>query len=138
MERHPRKPASWAIACLEDICVIKDGMRVPVNQDDRMARIEGKSPSELYPYYGATGAVGWIDDYIFEGEHVLVGEDGAPFFDPIPTPPGEKAALRPQSNNEDVRSLHRCPLDLDVNHRPPSRPESGDFRARVSHKERIL
>lgn len=85
MERHPRKPASWAIACLEDICVIKDGMRVPVNQDDRMARIEGKSPSELYPYYGATGAVGWIDDYIFEGEHVLVGEDGAPFFDPIRT-----------------------------------------------------
>jgi type I restriction enzyme S subunit len=33
------------------------------------------------PYYGATGRVGWIDDYLFDEELVLVGEDGAPFFD---------------------------------------------------------
>ena len=33
------------------------------------------------PYYGATGQVGWIDDYLFDEELVLVGEDGAPFLD---------------------------------------------------------
>ena len=37
--------------------------------------------SELYPYYGATGQVGFIDDYITDGEYVLLGEDGAPFLD---------------------------------------------------------
>ena len=38
---------------------------------------------DLYPYYGATGQVGLIDDFIFEGEHILLGEDGAPFLDPF-------------------------------------------------------
>lgn len=35
----------------------------------------------MYPYYGATGQVGFIDDYITDGEYVLLGEDGAPFLD---------------------------------------------------------
>ena len=39
------------------------------------------TPNELYPYYGATGQVGLIDDYKIEGEYLLVGEDGAPFLD---------------------------------------------------------
>jgi type I restriction enzyme S subunit len=33
------------------------------------------------PYYVATGQVGWIDAHLFEEELVLLGEDGAPFFD---------------------------------------------------------
>ena len=33
------------------------------------------------PYYGATGQVGWIDDYLTNEELVLLGEDGAPFLD---------------------------------------------------------
>ena len=33
------------------------------------------------PYYGATGQVGWIDDYLFDEELVLLGEDGAPFLE---------------------------------------------------------
>lgn len=37
---------------------------------ERAKRIKGKSRSELYPYYGATGEVGLIDDFIFEGEHL--------------------------------------------------------------------
>ncbi|MDP1994607.1 MAG: restriction endonuclease subunit S, partial [Ignavibacteria bacterium] len=32
-------------------------------------------------YYGATGQVGWIDDFLFNEELLLLGEDGAPFFD---------------------------------------------------------
>lgn len=37
----------------------------------------------MYPYYGATGQVGWIDDYLFDEELFLLGEDGAPFLDQI-------------------------------------------------------
>ena len=81
MESCRGRTESWVVARLEDVCVIDDSRRVPVNQDDRTARIVGRSVSELYPYYGATGMVGWIDGYIFEGEHVLLGEDGAPFLD---------------------------------------------------------
>ena len=33
------------------------------------------------PYYGATGQVGWIDKPLFDEELLLLGEDGAPFFD---------------------------------------------------------
>ena len=55
---------------------ILDSRRVPVNSEERKKRV-GK-----IPYYGATGQVGWIDDYLFDEELVLLGEDGAPFLDP--------------------------------------------------------
>ncbi|MEX2488718.1 MAG: restriction endonuclease subunit S [Pseudomonadales bacterium] len=76
-------PESWGQANLEDICDILDSFRIPVNNSERSKRIAGKLPDKLYPYYGATGQVGVIDDYIFEGEHILLGEDGAPFLDPF-------------------------------------------------------
>ena len=58
---------------------ILDNLRKPINSDERSKRI--KSAIHLYPYYGATGQTGVIDDYIFDGEYVLLGEDGAPFLD---------------------------------------------------------
>lgn len=61
-----------------DIC---DTLRKPINSKERSKRIVEKKQSELYPYYGATGQVGYIDDYITDGEYVLLGEDGAPFLD---------------------------------------------------------
>ena len=64
---------------------ILDTLRKPVNAKERQARIEGKSIDELYPYYGATGQVGYIDGYISDGEYVLLGEDGAPFLNPTAT-----------------------------------------------------
>lgn len=76
-------PKSWEQPALEEVCEILDSRRIPVNNAERQKRIAGKKPTELYPYYGATGQVGVIDDYIFEGEHVLLGEDGAPFLDPF-------------------------------------------------------
>jgi type I restriction enzyme S subunit len=30
-----------------------------------------------YPYYGASGVIDYVDDYLFEGPHLLIGEDGA-------------------------------------------------------------
>ena len=74
-------PDGWLWAILEDCTEILDGQRVPINVKEREKRIRGKSMSELYPYYGATGQVGWIDDYLFDDELVLLGEDGAPFLD---------------------------------------------------------
>jgi type I restriction enzyme S subunit len=56
-------------------------MRIPVNTNERNKRINGKPESSLFSYYGATGQVGYIDDYIFSGKYVLLGEDGAPFLD---------------------------------------------------------
>jgi type I restriction enzyme S subunit len=76
-------PQHWVQLPLEQVCEIFDSMRVPVNNSERSKRIAGKSDEQLYPYYGATGQVGVIDDYIFDGEHVLLGEDGAPFLEPF-------------------------------------------------------
>lgn len=52
-----------------------DGYRKPINATERASR-EGD-----IPYYGATGQVGWIDDYLTNEQLVLLGEDGAPFLD---------------------------------------------------------
>ncbi|MXG39348.1 restriction endonuclease subunit S [Escherichia coli] len=74
-------PKGWVETQLENIVDILDSMRVPVNNSERQSRIAGKRENELYPYFGATGEVGKIDDYIFDEELVALGEDGVPFFD---------------------------------------------------------
>ena len=76
-------PEGWARTSLREVCDILDHRRIPVNHRERSRRIAGKRDEDLYPYYGATGKVGVIDDFIFDGEHILMGEDGAPFLDPI-------------------------------------------------------
>lgn len=74
-------PVGWNFANLENIVDILDSRRIPINNDERQRRIEGKTDSELYPYYGATGEVGKIDGYLFDEELIALGEDGVPFFD---------------------------------------------------------
>lgn len=74
-------PENWAETTLNTVVDIYDSERKPVNSSEREKRISGKEKSELYPYYGATGQVGYIDNYIFDDEFVLLGEDGAPFLD---------------------------------------------------------
>ena len=73
-------PESWSWCRLYSVVEICDNLRKPINAEERQKRI--KSANNLYPYYGATGRVGWIDDFISDGEFVLLGEDGAPFLDP--------------------------------------------------------
>lgn len=51
-----------------------DKNRIPLSSSERSVK-RGE-----YPYYGATGIIDYIDGYIFDGEYVLIGEDGAPFF----------------------------------------------------------
>ena len=53
-----------------------DGRRIPVNSSDRSLR------RGAIPYYGANGVVDHIDDWLFDEPLVLLGEDGAPFFEP--------------------------------------------------------
>jgi type I restriction enzyme S subunit len=75
-------PTGWIQTSLDDIADVMDYEREPINSSEREERIEGKSEQELYPYYGATGQVGFIDSFRSEGERVLLGEDAAPFLDP--------------------------------------------------------
>lgn len=72
-------PLGWETVPLEKTVDILDSQRIPVNNSERKKRLS--KAAALYPYYGATGKVGYIDDYIFDGEAVLLGEDAAPFLD---------------------------------------------------------
>ena len=74
-------PDNWCWARLNCISINYDSYRKPVNSYDRKNRVLGKSKDELYPYYGATGQIGFIDDFLFNGEYILLGEDAAPFLD---------------------------------------------------------
>lgn len=59
----------WEKEKLGEICEILDNKRKPISKNKRIA---GE-----YPYYGATGIVDYVNDYIFDERLVLVGEDGA-------------------------------------------------------------
>ena len=74
-------PDNWCWARLNCISINYDSYRKPINSYDRKNRVLGKSKDELYPYYSATGQIGFIDDFLFNGEYILLGEDAAPFLD---------------------------------------------------------
>jgi len=61
---------NWKEHKLDDLANILNHKRIPLNTRQRKKR-QGK-----YPYYGASGIVDYIDDYLFDGEHVLISEDG--------------------------------------------------------------
>ncbi|EIO3939501.1 restriction endonuclease subunit S [Vibrio vulnificus] len=61
---------SWEEVKLNKCVKFLNGQRKPIKQEDR-ANIQGK-----YPYYGATGIIDYVNDYIFDDEIILLGEDG--------------------------------------------------------------
>ena len=63
-------PEHWKMMSLEDVASIFDRERVPLNESRRQ-QMQGE-----YPYCGANGVVDYVNDYIFDGEHVLLAEDG--------------------------------------------------------------
>jgi type I restriction enzyme S subunit len=81
IEKTQETKHAWLIVGLDQVIDVLDHLRKPINSTERAQRIAGKSANELYPYYGATGQVGYIDEYITNGSYVLIGEDAAPFFD---------------------------------------------------------
>ncbi len=68
-------PAHWEIKKLAWLTECLDGRRVPLNAEER-GRMQGD-----YPYWGANSIVDYVDKWLFDEELVLLGEDGAPFFD---------------------------------------------------------
>jgi type I restriction enzyme S subunit len=60
----------WKTVKLGEIVILHDSKRVPLSSLERAKR-KGN-----YPYYGAASIVDYIDSYIFDGDYILLGEDG--------------------------------------------------------------
>ena len=65
-------PVSWEVKRLKYVMDNFDYLRRPIDAPSRTQ--EGDI---LYDYYGASGVIDQIDDYIVEGDKLLIGEDGA-------------------------------------------------------------
>jgi type I restriction enzyme S subunit len=60
----------WPTMALGDAIDFFDKKRIPLSSMER-SKMQG-----AFPYYGASGVIDWIDDYIFDGRYLLVAEDG--------------------------------------------------------------
>src|SRR4051812_31355269 len=69
----------WEMKSLGEVCDILDSKRKPITQK---YRVSGK-----YPYYGATGILDYVHEFIFDEKLILIGEDGAKWG------PGENTAF---------------------------------------------
>ena len=67
----PELPEGWVCTRLELITTNHDGKRVPVSRKKR------ESMKGVYSYYGASGIIDSVDNYLFDGNFLLIGEDGA-------------------------------------------------------------
>lgn len=65
---------TYPIKKLGEVVIFLDSKRKPVKESERVTGI--------YPYYGANGLQGWINDYIFDDELILLAEDGGHFNNP--------------------------------------------------------
>lgn len=73
-------PEGWKVQTISDITICEDSKRVPLSNKEREEMIGS------FPYYGATGIMGYVNRYIFDGDYVLVAEDGSvmdDYFHPI-------------------------------------------------------
>ena len=60
----------YRVVSLGDVIQLEDSKRQPLSSSERYNR------SGVYPYYGAQGIVDYLDDYTYEGDYLLVAEDG--------------------------------------------------------------
>lgn len=63
-------PADWTVYPLEQLVTFLDGERRPVKDSDR-DKMRGS-----VPYYGASGVVDYVNNYIFDDDLILLAEDG--------------------------------------------------------------
>lgn len=63
-------PKGWEVKSLGDIIDIHDSKRIPLSKNKR------EKMDKIYPYYGAASLMDYVDNYIFDGIYVLMGEDG--------------------------------------------------------------
>nr|WP_269061402.1 restriction endonuclease subunit S [Stutzerimonas kunmingensis] len=64
-----KRVANWRVKTLNQIATNLDNKRIPITKRDR-------KPGN-YPYYGASGIVDYVAEYIFDGDTLLISEDGA-------------------------------------------------------------
>ena len=64
-------PDGWHVGAVGEIVEIHDAKRIPLSGAER-----SKMDKKIYPYYGAAALMDYVDDYIFDGKYLLLGEDG--------------------------------------------------------------
>jgi type I restriction enzyme S subunit len=64
-------PPSWTWVRFGEIMFSRDGERIPVSKQER------ETKAKIYDYYGASGVIDKIDNYLFDKPLLLIGEDGA-------------------------------------------------------------
>ena len=64
-------PQGWEVSTLGDFIEIFDSKRIPLSNREREKR------AGPYPYYGAASVMDYVDDFLFDGVYVLMGEDGS-------------------------------------------------------------
>jgi len=64
-------PKGWEVKSLKEIAFCFDNKRVPLSSMERNVR------RGIYPYYGAASLMDYVDDYLFDGVYILMGEDGS-------------------------------------------------------------
>ncbi|MCL5244476.1 restriction endonuclease subunit S [Cellulophaga sp. 20_2_10] len=60
----------FRITTVEEVAENFDNIRVPLSSKQR------KDIAKIYPYYGAQSIIDYVDDFLFDGEYILVAEDG--------------------------------------------------------------
>ncbi|BFL77273.1 hypothetical protein SKB0068_00450 [Staphylococcus hominis subsp. novobiosepticus] len=63
-------PKNWSIKTVKEIAESFNSIRKP------LSKLEREKRESIYPYYGATKIIDYVDSYIFDGKYILVGEDG--------------------------------------------------------------
>ena len=63
-------PYNFRNGYLEEIIDIFDSQRIPLSGSDR------ENMMKIYPYYGAASLMDYVENYIFDGTYILLGEDG--------------------------------------------------------------
>lgn len=64
-------PKGWKVFYLNEIANCFDNKRIPLSSMERAKR------KGSYPYYGAASLMDYVDDFIFDGVYLLIGEDGS-------------------------------------------------------------
>lgn len=63
-------PTDWHLGTVSEIIELHDSKRIPLSNRERA------DLSKIYPYYGATSVMDYVDRYLFDGIYLLLGEDG--------------------------------------------------------------
>ena len=63
-------PKDWHLGTISEIIELHDSKRIPLSSRERA------NLAKIYPYYGATSVMDYVDRYLFDGIYLLLGEDG--------------------------------------------------------------